>query len=208
MRQVLREIIAPLVIGNTTTVYAFVALVPLKAAALRDLGIFSALILIGTILFVVVYLPHTVRQRSATNRGISVKWLDWLSGLKLENNRWAIWGVVLLTAVFAYFSFHTGFDANMSHINFMTSQQREDMVYFKELTSNNNDNTETLFVVSTGSSLDEAIDNNATLLQLFNKRSLTLIASTKENYSFSRQLSSRQRGLIDGQNLLIPTSLF
>lgn len=140
------------------------ALVPLKAAALRDLGIFSALILIGTILFVVVYLPHTVRQRSATNRGISVKWLDWLSGLKLENNRWAIWGVVLLTAVFAYFSFHTGFDANMSHINFMTSQQREDMVYFKELTSNNNDNTETLFVVSTGSSLDEAIDNNATLL--------------------------------------------
>lgn len=163
MRQVLREIIAPLVIGNITTVGAFVALVPLKAAALRDLGIFSALILVGTILFVVVYLPHAVRKRSAKQHEISVKWLDWLSGLKLENNRWVIWGVILLTAVFAYFSFQTDFDSNMSHINFMTDQQKEDMVYFKGLTSNNSDNTESLFVVSTGSSLDEAIDNNAAL---------------------------------------------
>ena len=163
MKQVLREIIAPLVIGNITTVGAFVALVPLKAAALRDLGIFSALILIGTILFVVVYLPHAVRKRATQKHDIAVKWLDWLSGIRLENNQWVILGVVLLTVVFGYFSFKTSFDSNMSHINFMTEQQKSDMVYFKELTSNNSDNNETLFVVSSGKSLDEAIDNDALL---------------------------------------------
>ena len=163
MKQVLREIIAPLVIGNITTVGAFVALVPLKAAALRDLGIFSALILIGTILFVVVYLPHAVRKRATQKHDIAVKWLDWLSGIRLENNQWVILGVVLLTVVFGYFSFKTSFDSNMSHKNFMTEQQKSDMVYFKELTSNNSDNNETLFVVSSGKSLDEAIDNDALL---------------------------------------------
>lgn len=163
MKQVLREIIAPLVIGNITTVGAFIALIPLKAAALRDLGIFSALILIGTILFTVVYLPHTVRKREARQHEISVKWLDWLSNLRPEHNRLVILVVVVLTCVFGYFSFHTGFDSNMSHINFMTDSQKEDMVYFKELTSNNSDNTETLYVVSSGNTLDEAIDNNAAL---------------------------------------------
>jgi len=164
MLQVLREIIAPLIIGNITTVGAFVALVPLKATALRDLGIFSALILIGTIVFTVVYLPHAVRRRGNHNHEISVKWLDWLSGIKLENNRWVVLTVVMLTIIFGFFSFKTGFDSNMSHINFMTNQQKADMVYFKELTSNNSDNTETLYVVSTGASLDEAIDNHSMLV--------------------------------------------
>lgn len=45
----------------------------------------------------------------------------------------------------------------------MTDRQKADMVYFKELTSNNSDNTETLYVVSSGNTLDEAIDNNAAL---------------------------------------------
>lgn len=164
MRQVLREIISPLVIGNITTVGAFVALVPLKAAALRDLGIFSALILIGTILFVVVYLPHVVGRRNARKNEVSVRWLEWLSDIRLENNRWLISVVVLFTIVFAYFSLRTGFDSNMSHINYMTSRQKSDMVYFKEMTGNNSENTESLFVVSSGSTLDEAIDSNAALL--------------------------------------------
>ena len=174
MKQVLREIITPLIIGNITTVGAFVALVPLKAAALRDLGIFSALILIGTILFTVVYLPHTVRKKSNRQHDISIKWLDWMSNIRPENNRWVILVVVILTGVFGYFSLQTGFDSNMSHINFMTERQKEDMVYFKELTSNNSDNSETLYVVSTGNTLDEAIDNNAALSPKIQK----LLAST------------------------------
>ena len=55
----------------------------------------------------------------------------------------------------------------MSHINFMTDRQKADMVYFKELTSNNSDNTETLYVVSSGNTLDEAIDNEGALRPRF-----------------------------------------
>ena len=58
IRSALREVAAPLIIGNVTTVGAFLALIPLDAVALRDLGLFSTFLLIGTILFVIMYLPH------------------------------------------------------------------------------------------------------------------------------------------------------
>ena len=55
-----RELVSPLLIGNITTVGAFLVLIPLKAAATRDLGIFAALMLVGTILFTLLILPHMV----------------------------------------------------------------------------------------------------------------------------------------------------
>jgi len=58
VRQALREIAVPLIVGNITTVGAFLALVPLESVALRDLGLFSSLLLVGTILFVLVFLPQ------------------------------------------------------------------------------------------------------------------------------------------------------
>jgi predicted exporter len=58
MREALKDISRPLIIGNITTVGAFLALVPLQSAALRDLGLFASLLLIGTILFVLIWLPQ------------------------------------------------------------------------------------------------------------------------------------------------------
>lgn len=180
MRQALREIIAPLTIGNITTVGAFAALVPLKAAALRDLGIFSAFILLGTILFVAVYLPHAVRKDKVERHEISAKWLNALSGAKIENNRHVVWGVVILTAVFAYFSSRTEFDADMSHINFMTDQQKADMMCFSKLTSNTDGASESLFVVSRGKSLDEALDASAAV-----QPQIETIASAADSVTYS-----------------------
>ena len=57
-KQALRELIMPLFVGNITTVGAFLALVPLQSVALKDLGLFSSFLLIGTIVFVLIYLPH------------------------------------------------------------------------------------------------------------------------------------------------------
>ena len=67
MKQALREIIMPLVVGNITTVGAFLALVPLRSVALRDLGLFSSLLLVGTILFVIIYLPHVGTSQPPPN---------------------------------------------------------------------------------------------------------------------------------------------
>ena len=142
MKSALKEIVMPLVVGNITTVGAFLALVPLKSVALRDLGLFSAALLIGTILFVLLYLPHLCRNhafpepvegRSKIRATVPAP-LERLSNIRIERHRWVVIPALLLTLVFAYYSMDTSFDANMSHINYMTDEQKRDMASLQEMT--------------------------------------------------------------------------
>ena len=127
-KRALREIVMPLLVGNVTTVGAFLALVPLQSVALRDLGLFSSFLLVGTIVFVLVYLPHITKE----TKEVKHTFLDRLSDISLENKPVFVAVVVVLTLIFGYFSFQTRFDANMSNINYMTDEQKEDMAYFQK----------------------------------------------------------------------------
>ena len=123
MRSALKEIVMPLVVGNITTVGAFLTLLPLESVALRDLGLFSSFLLVGTILFVLLWLPHMVRRTPETAHHV----LDKIGDVQVENKSWIVWTVVVLTAVFGYFSFQTSFDADLRNINYMTDEQKHDM---------------------------------------------------------------------------------
>ena len=143
VRQALKEIVKPLVVGNITTVGAFLALVPLRAAALRDLGLFSSFLLIGTILFTLIWLPQLLRftvyslqftddlQASHSNptRYSSINYK--LSSINTK--LWLIGALAILTAFFGYHSLHTAFDADLTHINYMTPVQRSDMALLQQL---------------------------------------------------------------------------
>ena len=143
VRQALQEIVKPLVVGNITTVGAFLALVPLRAAALRDLGLFSSFLLIGTILFTLIWLPQLLRftvyglqftddlQASHSNptRYSSINYK--LSSINTK--LWLIGALAILTAFFGYHSLHTTFDADLTHINYMTPVQRSDMALLQQL---------------------------------------------------------------------------
>jgi predicted exporter len=138
--QTLRHLITPLLIGNITTIGAFLTLVPLQANALQDLGIFCAGMLVGTMLFVLLFLPHlTGKKAVVSEHDINSKGLVWLSDIlqKVQNHRLTLPVIVLLTVVLGYFSLQVEFDANMSHINYMTAQQRTDLAHLHSLTQTN-----------------------------------------------------------------------
>ena len=152
----LKEILTPLVVGNITTVGAFLALVPLPSPALRDLGLFASLLLVGTILFVIFYLPHYIKVQPDRKRENRV--LDKLSAFSPENHRWIVIGTLVITAVLLFFSFRTQFDGNMSHMNYMTPQQSKDMQYFEDLLTRDATGTaQTLYVYGSGRNEEEAI---------------------------------------------------
>ena len=139
VRQALKEIVKPLVVGNITTVGAFLALVPLRAAALRDLGLFSSFLLIGTILFTLIWLPQMVsfKGERGVMRGDSPDQKDrssiYGSSIGIKRPFPLILILVLLTLFFGYHSLHTSFDANLTHINYMTPAQRADMALLQQL---------------------------------------------------------------------------
>ena len=169
IRQALKEISAPLLVGNITTVGAFLALVPLNSVALRDLGLFASLLLIGTIFYVLVFLPHQVsvpqkveevkeKDDGLVARGNRL--LDCISHIRLDNKPWLVGIVIILTLVFGWFSFQVEFDSNLANINYMTDEQRADMEYFQKLTADDTVSAKrTLYVVSSAPTIDAALDS-------------------------------------------------
>ena len=160
IRKSLKEIATPLVVGNITTIGAFLALVPLKSIALRDLGLYASLLLLGTIGFVLVFLPQMLKSvppLGEAERGSQV--FRAITESKIENKRWLVAVVLVVTVILSWFSLKTEFDSDMSNINYLTEEQRADMKYFQSLLMpDSNGDVEQLFVVSSANSMDKALD--------------------------------------------------
>ncbi len=187
VREVLKEMVSPLLIGNITTVGAFASLMPLDAPALRDLGFFAAFMLVGTILFVLVFLPHLVKKRAAQEKECLL--FGAISSMSPERHRWLIWGIFLLTFVFGYYSLGITFDTNMHHINYMTDQQKE-LLSSMNASAGIND-TANVYIVTEGDNWDHALQGRqqvATLLEQLKNEGLlnnysdvtSFICSTEE----------------------------
>lgn len=163
-RQALKEMVPPLLIGNVTTVAAFLCLVWLDAQAMRDLGLFGALMLIGTILFVLVFLPLYARRPAAAPQhraGILLPLMEraenWLNRKAVK--RAVLPTVMMLTMVFGYFSTKTSFDSDLTHINYMTPDQRADM---QRLAGTRHEAA--LYAVAEGKTMTQAFQANDRLL--------------------------------------------
>lgn len=157
-KKALKEIVMPLVVGNITTVGAFLALVPLQSVAMRDLGLFASFLLIGTILFVLLFLPHVTTVKKQEEKSFFNK----IGDVSLENKPVVVGIVIVLTLVFAWYSFDTKFDANMGHINYMTDEQKQDMAYFQKMMTNAGDDQK-VYAVSSASTIDGALDKSKSM---------------------------------------------
>ena len=161
-REALKDIIQPLVIGNLTTVAAFACLMFVKAEAMRDLGLFGALTLIGTILFVMVFLPLFAVVPKKTKK-------LFVDDGKAPSETWrkvklyAFWPLVIITLILSYYSQETAFDADLHNINYMTQQQQDDLALLNESLQKEGE-TDLIYVVSEAPDFQEAIRQNETLM--------------------------------------------
>ena len=190
IRQALSEITTPLLVGNVTTVGAFLALVPLKSIALCDLGLFASMLLIGTILFVLIYLPHflktTDNKRQTTD---NADLLTHLASVQIDRKRWLVVLVAVLTLVFGYFSLYVEFDSDVSNINYMNATQKEDMSYFQKLfDGNNSEDNVSLYLLSSGTDFDQALAASEAKQAVID--SLTAVGLVASHQGVSRFLPS------------------
>jgi 1-acyl-sn-glycerol-3-phosphate acyltransferase len=165
-KQALKEIIPPLLIGNITTVSAFLSLLFISSDAMRDLGIFASLLLAGTILFVLIGLPHFMKIQAAGKTDREHAAFSRLAAFSPEKKKQIVIPVLLLTVLFLYLSQFTAFDTDMNKINYMTDQQREEMQSLRR--SMEKKERETVYLVSEGHSTDSALrvyERNAALLR-------------------------------------------
>ena len=177
-RLTLKEMVEPLLTGNVTTVSAFACLLFVKAEAMRDLGLFGALMLVGTILVVLTILPLVAATRKAGKEGANTLGRKYAGGSAFDapaaqairqssnqalkhSNTQAIKKVLfVVVAVLTLFlglrSGNTRFDDDLHNINYMTSQQRDDLALLSRPLANG-DSTDVVYWVSEAPTLDEAL---------------------------------------------------
>lgn len=151
-RTALKDITTPMVIGNITTVGAFLSLLIMSTPAMRDFGLFAALSLVGTILSVLVFLPQwTGRQKHIPGRRWISRWADY----RMENQKGLLIAVALLTLPLLWFSNRVRFDTDFQRINYMTSGQRESLAEFNRMQTTGSYTT--LYAVAEGDDPNEAL---------------------------------------------------
>ena len=165
-RQILKDIVNPLLIGNITTVGAFLSLLFISSDAMKDLGLFAALLLVGTILFVLIFLPHLMgKEFKGKERGLAFRPV---AEFKPENVKGLFWTIVVLTVVFYLFSTRTAFDTDMHHINYMTKEQR---AAFDKLRAEADTAVQAVYCIAEGKSLDEALQHQEDAQQVLQQLS-------------------------------------
>ena len=161
-REALKDVIQPLVIGNITTVAAFACLIFVKAEAMHDLGLFGALMLIGTILFVMLFLPLFAVSPKKTHK-------LFVDNGKEQSEKWrkiklyAFWPLVIITLILSYFGKETAFDSDLHNINYMTEQQKQDLAVLSE-SLNKEGETDLIYLVAEGNDLEEALEKNEEII--------------------------------------------
>ncbi|MBR4052766.1 MAG: 1-acyl-sn-glycerol-3-phosphate acyltransferase [Alistipes sp.] len=117
--QIIRELAYPLTIGCLTTIGAFVALLFTRSVMLHDLGLFSALALVGTTLFCLIFLPHFIRPKRQARTGRLMAWIECANDYDYARNRWAVGVLAVLTIVALFLYRGAGFDSNMANLNYV-----------------------------------------------------------------------------------------
>ncbi len=194
-RDTLKNMVTPLLVGNITTVGAFLCLIFLKAQAMHDLALFGSFMLIGTILFTLVVLPVLVKPHR------SRKELNATDSSLLDGSRFPClhriipWVLAALTLVFTVFFNGASFDADMHHINYMTDRQQEDLDFLSARLESGSDRS-LVYLVSQGETLDACLVNSEQLKQSLENHfgDSRLSMSALSDYVPSEQEQARRVG--------------
>ena len=168
-RKALADQVNPLLVGNITTVGAFLSLLLLKAEALHDFGFIGAMMLVGTILFVLVFLPVLVPAASRPRNTVRLDF-DRHIHLGPKARKWVFIGFLVVTAVLFWLSRSISFDADMHHINYMTPEQERGFAILEEMGASA-DGASTVYVVASGATAEEALQCNEALAPLLQSAS-------------------------------------
>lgn len=158
-RQNLKEMVEPLLIGNITTIAAFLCLVWLDAVAMQDLGLFGSLMLAGTIIFVLVFLPVFTKARKKEGGTLE---LGRILPDKAPSSGWLLVAVMAVTVVMYFLSERTSFDSDMRNINFMTESQKRDLEMLQGGLEQSGYNQ--IYAIAEGSDQEIALEVNDKLL--------------------------------------------
>lgn len=155
----LSDLAMPMTIGSFTTIGGFLCLEFVESEMLKDLGLFAAFSLIGASLCSLIFLPHFIvsKKEQVAFKISTHSFIDKIAAYRPEYNKYFVLIIFLLTIFFGYWARNVAFESNLQNMNFMTDRLKQSE---KELNAINKYALQSVYVVTEGKTLNEALGNN------------------------------------------------
>jgi 1-acyl-sn-glycerol-3-phosphate acyltransferase len=164
VKLVLKNLTTPIILSSLTTASAFLSLYFINSEALNDLGLFAAISIIAAALFSLIVLPHLLGKpiEKGNNKQTII---DKIAAYPLSRNKYIKLSVVLITIVLFFFSKKVSFDADMMKNNYMSEELQNTEQRINSITSVSK---KTIYIVSSGRTIEEAKHNNTNTTKIIN----------------------------------------
>lgn len=118
IEELIADMAYPMTIGSITTIGAFVGLVFTDSKILHDLGLFSSLALVGTLIFSLIFLPHFMKISGGEERSFMLRAIEKIADYDYSHNRWLVATLCILTIICLFFFTDVRFDSDMTKLNY------------------------------------------------------------------------------------------
>lgn len=160
--ETVKDLAFPLTLGSTTTIGALLSLTFVKSEALQDFGMFAAFSLLGAALFTLIIFPHFMRKKKDQvhiddHASHKPNIVERIASYKFEKNKYLITFILVVCAISIFTSQKVGFETDIMKMNYVEPKLAKAE---QNLNSISNVSLRSIYLVSSGKNLDEALANN------------------------------------------------
>lgn len=159
-RQIIEELAYPLTVGSFTTIGAFIGLIFTRSQLLHDFGLFSALTLIGTTLFSLLFLPHMLPRHNNELRHTSplLRRIERFNAYRFDKNLWLAGMIAIATFICLFFYNDVRFNSDMKKLGYEPERFRHTEQRLSELFGSNSDY---VYLITSTTDTRQAIESYA-----------------------------------------------
>jgi 1-acyl-sn-glycerol-3-phosphate acyltransferase len=151
---VLKEMTFTVFLCSLTTAGGFLCLVFLRSSVLHDLGWFAAISVAGAAFFALVILPHFLNNNDLTTTRSTGTIIDRVASFSFEKSKVFVGLLLTASVVSIFFLSRVRFEDDMMALNFVPEKLKNTE---KDLDRITGASQKTVYLVSTGKTLDDAL---------------------------------------------------
>ncbi len=161
-KKTLKDVSEPIIMSGFTTTSAFLCLIFISSPALRDLGIFAAIAVIGAAIGALLFIPHFSKTKKSTDKKLyKHTFIEKFASFEFHKIKPLLFAILVLSCIFIYFTQFTEFEEDIEKSGYISDELASADKRLKEIT----DITETTtFVISKGEDLEESLNNNVKII--------------------------------------------
>ena len=160
VEKMLKDEAKPVILGCLTTIGAFLGLLFTKSDLLKDFGLFSTLLLLGSTFFSLVFLPQFLSSKEANFNKFIFKIVDKANNYSYDRNYIMVGLLTVVIIIGIVFTPKVKFDNDLKNIGYLSDELLKSEKLYAE--KNTNGLLQRYYAV-VAPSLDEALDYNETL---------------------------------------------